>query len=63
MNVVEHRPPLRRIDLGTVARPEIVAVEECVYARANRINHERNVWDAVTATAQASQQGQGSVEE
>jgi hypothetical protein len=37
---------------------EVVKVEEDVYARANRINRERSIWEAVTATAQASQQGE-----
>lgn len=56
MNVVEHRPPLKRIDYRARPAVEIVAVAEDEYARANRINRERDVWDALTATAQASQQ-------
>jgi hypothetical protein len=58
MNVCEHRPPLKRIDYAPRRTIEIAAVDEDVYTRANRINRERNIWDAVTATAQASQQGE-----
>lgn len=37
---------------------EIVEVPEDVYTRANRLVREHNIWQAITATAQASQQGE-----
>jgi hypothetical protein len=58
MNVCEHRPPLKRIDYALRRIPVGLVVAEDVYTRAASINRERNIWDAVTATAQASQQGE-----
>lgn len=59
MIVTMHRPPLKRIDYALRRQTETAAVEgEDVATHIDRMNRERNIWDAVTATAQASQQGE-----
>jgi hypothetical protein len=56
--VVMHRPPLKRIDYGHVrAVPTADEPESGLQKLAREAEYIR-IWDAVTATAQASQQGE-----
>lgn len=58
MNVIMHRPPLKRINIDRIW-PSVVFVAEDDAARGVRQNRQDRIWDAITATAQASQQGEG----
>jgi hypothetical protein len=55
MIVVEHRPPLRRIELGARPPPVSAPAVEDIYAAARATEHDR-IWRLIE---QASQ-GQGS---
>lgn len=63
MIIVAHRPPLKRIDLSPVYSASPPANPETLYEaneRGIKQIRDQRVWDAVTATAQASQQGESN---
>ncbi|MGY4614785.1 hypothetical protein ACVWZ4_000012 [Bradyrhizobium sp. USDA 4472] len=55
MIIVGHRPPLKRIDFGRKPRPPSPPVIDldCIA----KFQEQDRIWDAIQATAQASQQG------
>ena len=60
MIVVMHRPPLKRVDLSPSRPPRPPANPETLaeaMQRGIKQARDQRLWDAVTATAQASQQG------
>ena len=60
MDIVEHRPPLKRIDFGL--KPRAPEPQEAEQVKAARELTERLKYEALWRTIVRASQGQGSVE-